>query len=225
MSGADDGKMGHPRGVVRIILLHGLARGPRSMAMLGLYLRRRGHEAVLVGYPSTRATVADSARYVLRTLAHRGLRVDAETSFVGHSMGGVVYRAMRTVQPSLVTGRSVTLGSPLGGSLAARTLARFAVARARFGPALADLGRIPNEDERVFPGPTLAIAGTLATPLVPAYTVLRSVGHHLPSDSTVRVEEALCPFADARLTVRAAHTLLPYHPDVWRNVDAFVRGR
>lgn len=206
-------------GTMTVVLLHALARTRLSMRRLELDLSERGHRVVSLDYPSTRKDLKSLALGVADALEARGIPLDETTSFVGHSMGGVVYRALSLVRPGLRTGPSVTVGSPLAGSAVARTLAELAAVRWFYGPAFVGLG---ERSLPLLPGPTLSIAGTRASPLVPAYWVLRAIGERRQSDSTVLVDEALAPDAFAHARVAAAHTFLPSHPEVRSLVARFL---
>ena len=76
----------------RVILLHGLARSPRSMARLARALQAAGYDVINHGYASRRHDVATLAAQVRALLA--GLpAVDGRTHLVGHSLGGLLIRA------------------------------------------------------------------------------------------------------------------------------------
>ena len=66
--------------------------------------------------------------------------IDAQTiHLVGHSLGGVLIRALFHYFPAQPPGRVVTWGSPHQGSLAAVSLARFAFGRWMLGASIAEL--------------------------------------------------------------------------------------
>ncbi len=210
---------------MRLVLLHALARSARSMRSLGEALQHEGHDVRCIDLPTTRKTLPELAESVLERIADFQ-PPDAEgLGFVGHSMGGLVYRALPMVRPDFRCGPSVTIGTPANGSVVARALARTAPFRAVYGPALATLAPEHVAAMPAFPGPTLCIAGDRATPWVPAYWVLRALGERSPSDSTVLVDEALHRQALAHRVVHAAHTFLPDHPEVRRAVLGFVADR
>lgn len=206
---------------MNVVLLHALARTRLSMARLGRHLERDGHRVIALDHRSTRATLPELATDVLGRLRAEGVPLDERTSFVGHSMGGLVFRALALVEPGLRVGPSVTLGTPHEGTRVAEALSRFAIARRIYGPAFATLDRARTELPPL-PGPTLAIAGTTTSPFVPARWVLRALGETRPGDSTVLVDEALAEDAVAHLRIRAAHSFLPSHPEVRAAVSLFL---
>ena len=208
---------------MHLVLLHALARSPRTMRSLARALEADGHETTVVPYPSRSRPLAGLAEHVLEALEARGLRrAREELGFVGHSMGGLVYRALPSVDPSFRCGRSVLLGSPTTGSVVAAALSRIPPVRAAYGTALPELDAARIAALPPFPGPTACIAGTLSLPLIPAWWVLKALSIDAPSDSTVLVREALHPDAVAHATVRATHTFLPSNPDVQTLVRRFV---
>jgi triacylglycerol lipase len=207
---------------MHLVLLHALARTALSMRRLGRDLEAAGHRITTIDYPSTRAPLPELARFVLDRLDSEGVHVDASVGFVGHSMGGLVYRSLPLARPSIRCGRSVVLGSPVNGSMVARALAAHAPFRLAYGPAFPMLAADHVSTLPPLPGPTLCIAGTRASPFVPAYWVLRALGNREPNDSTVLVREALHPDAEAHATVHAAHSFLASNVDVRRRVLAFV---
>src|SRR3546814_7071633 len=76
----------------RVLLLHGLARTPRSMAGLARALEGAGYAIVNHGYPSRRHDIATLTAQLRAVLA--GLpAIDGRTHIVGHSLGGLLIRA------------------------------------------------------------------------------------------------------------------------------------
>ena len=208
---------------MHLVLLHALARTGRSMRPLGRALEGAGHTVDVVPYPSRARPLEGLAEHVLDRLERTGVRGAGDgPGFVGHSMGGVVYRSLRLVDPDFRCGRSVLLGSPAAGSLVAETLARLPPVRWAYGLALPELERRRVDALPEFPGPTGCIAGTHASPLVPASWVLRLVAPGEPSDSTVLVREALHPAAADHATVHASHTFLPSNAEVTELVLRFL---
>lgn len=65
-------------------------------------------------------------------------------SFVGHSLGGIVVRALDASQqqPHTRLQRLVTLGSPHNGATIARILSRYTIPTTLFGPVLTELGQL-----------------------------------------------------------------------------------
>ena len=96
---------------MRVLLVHGLARSPLSLAILAERLRRAGHRPQFFGY----LPLAESYAHVLRRLVRRlrGLAADGEpVGLVGHSLGGLLLRHALPFVPNLHVHHLVMLGVP-----------------------------------------------------------------------------------------------------------------
>jgi hypothetical protein len=126
-----------------IVLVHGLGRTRFDMGLLARRLRHQLPESSIhtFGYPTRSLTLEQAATRL-------GHFVDSITtselvSFVGHSLGGIVVRALDlSAQSRAPLHRLVTLGSPHNGATIARFLARYKLPRSFFGPVLTELGEL-----------------------------------------------------------------------------------
>jgi len=126
-----------------IVLVHGLGRTRFDMGLMARRLRHHLPESAIYtfGYPTRRLTLDQAA-------AQLGHFVDSITtsepvSFVGHSLGGIVVRALDLGgQSRAPLHRVVTLGSPHNGATIARFLAQYKLPRGLFGPILTELGEL-----------------------------------------------------------------------------------
>lgn len=202
----------------RVILLHGLARTPRSMARLAHALAAAGYETHNWGYPSRQHRFADLAAMIRGRLENLDGR--NTTHFVGHSLGGLLLRAALQAPLPFPPGRLVLIGSPHRGAMVIdRLLARPAtrwLPRAFGLPAL-ELGRDAAWLAEL-PRPLLetgAIAGTRRFhPFNPSAWINRLHGAAEAGDGTVELDSALWPQGGAGISVDAAHSLLPGDPRV-----------
>ncbi len=197
------------------VLLHGIGRGPGSMALIAARLRREGFEVHRIGYPSTRGPITAAAEHVLARL--RPLcKGRGALHMVGHSLGGLVAARIRSLAPDLPPGRIVQIGSPNLGSGLAGTVGRIGLARRWFGPALDELNEPVPEAGREDPD-TGAIAGTWGIE-----PITRIYGVAGPSDGKVSVRSATAG-ARHRALVSASHAILPFSPAVARLTAQFLK--
>ena len=202
-----------------VLLLHGLARGPGSMARLGAHLAAHGFDTRSHSYPSRRASIAEIARGLADTIAREA--AGRPISAVTHSLGGVVARHLH--DPRIAWQRIVMLAPPNQGSRLARDLAMNPLFRWFYGPAgreLADASSWPAP-----PAPFAVIAGTRARALInpTSWTAGRRFPPDVPNDGTVAVAETrldgMADFAE----IDATHTWIMNDPRVHGLVVRYLR--
>lgn len=185
-----------------IVMLHGLARGPRSMTILADRLEKAGYRVVLVGYPSTQEDPEALVSHV-RAEIDRCCEDAAPLHFVTYSLGGLLLRAVLADDVPSELGRVVMLGPPNQGSELVDEFGAWSLFRL-LGPTAAQLG---TNDES-FPGKlgpaefeVGIIAGTRGNPV--GNTIIPG-----DSDGTVGVESARLEGMDDFITVAHSHTFL-----------------
>lgn len=187
------------------------------MTPLRLFLEQKGWEVFNLGYPSLLRSIDSHVETVSAQIdvAVRGRSV--ELSFVTHSLGGIVLRALLERRGSNYRfGRAVMLGPPNQGASFARSLqSRVPWLDRILGPSYAELGRLdrPTGTDRISVG---IIAGSRSPER--GYSPFVSG----PNDGIVAVAETALPGAADSLLVRGVHTLLMYQPTVLRQVDFFL---
>jgi triacylglycerol lipase len=202
-----------------VVLLHGLARGQGSMALLGRFLRKQGFETWTHTYPSRRHSIT----YLASAVTDKLVEAAGERPLyaVTHSMGGIIVRHLQ--DPRLHWARIVMLAPPNQGSQLAAGLVRNPLFRWFYGPAgteLADASTWPPP-----PAPFAVIAGTRNRALVnvTSWTVGRRFPAGMRNDGTVAVDETKFPNMTAFAEVEASHTWIMNSPRVQRLVLAYLR--
>lgn len=117
-----------------VVLLHGLAESPFTMAPLALALRRAGYDVANIGYPSTSASIETLIVRYISPLFARFCEA-ATLHFVTHSLGGVLLHAALSDYLPTNLGRVVMTAPGLKGSDALEVYRRYWPFRMMFGPA------------------------------------------------------------------------------------------
>ena len=97
------------------VLLHGLARTPRSMAKIERALEHEGYRVLNLQYPSRKYPIEQLAKIVRDKIASKTENTE-RIHFVTHSLGGIVVRYMQQHFPIHNIGRVVMLSPPNQGS-------------------------------------------------------------------------------------------------------------
>lgn len=199
-----------------VVLIHGLWLPALCLRPLARRLGRQGFAVRLFSYPSVRADLRTNAERLARFLD----TLDADTvHLVGHSLGGILIRALFHFHPAQKPGRIVTLGTPHGGSQVAQYLSQYVLWRRAMGKSVADLlGGIPQN--WLLP-PTRemgAISGSRSLGLG------RLLYRHLPApnDGLLTVEESTPVGARDHIELPASHTGMLFSRAVARRASAFL---
>jgi len=197
-----------------VVLVHGLWFGAWSLGLLARRLRQAGFEPRRFRYRTTRGSLTEQAR-ALRSFV--GAPPAPPLHFVAHSLGGLVTLRMLAEGDDLPPGRVVLLGSPLGGSVAARKSARLPGARRLLGAARGTLESgyaclAADRDVGVIAGSRPVGLGLL----------LGGLGG--PGDGTVTVAETRTDGLREHRLLPVTHTGMLFSKQVAREVVQFLRS-
>ena len=128
-----------------VVLLHGLARSPRSMSRLEETLTNAGYEVFNVGYPSRDFPIEELAAGLDAAIEACCRGRDRYVHFVTHSLGGIVLRSYLKGRPLDNLGRVVMLSPPNSGSELVDYLRLAPVIKDHIGPARGQLGTRAND--------------------------------------------------------------------------------
>lgn len=204
-----------------VVLLHGFAAFPGVMWPLAWRLRRLGFATLTPYYPSW-ARALDAHPATLQPQINRFTsHVEGPLHFVGHSMGGLIIRALLREQRPPSLGRVVLLGTPNAGSEIADVLHTHPLARhvlGRAGPLLVTarddgwrkrLGRVDY--------PLGVIAGDRCARLAPFAHALP-----LPHDGKVSVAATHVEGESDHLVLPLTHSGLCFDPRIVRPLVRFL---
>jgi pimeloyl-ACP methyl ester carboxylesterase len=197
-----------------VVLIHGLWLSGWSLALQARRLRRLGYDVHLLSWSTVRKNFRANAEVLekfLRTLNAPTIHL------VGHSLGGVLIRALFQYFPAQRPGGIVTWGSPHQGSRAAISLARFGFGRWILGTPIAEL--LAGEPARW--QPPARVLGTLSGDFPCGLgAVIASLPR--PHDGVVTVAESgFTPAADAR-TLPVSHLGMLWSRAVVDQTDQFL---
>lgn len=197
-----------------MVLVHGLwMTGTLDMAYLRRQLRQCGFEVYVFRYRTVRRDLAENAARLHEFLARLP---ETTVHLVGHSLGGLVIRKLFIDFPHQRPGRVVTLGTPHGGSRAAKTFERCVPGRWMLGKSLRALTEAlpPWQGQRDF---GLLIGNR-------PYGLGRLTGHlPLPNDGTVAVDEATLAGVADTIILPVTHLSMLVSRAVARQTCHFLR--
>lgn len=205
-----------------VVLIHGLGRSPRSMWLVGLWLRFCGYRVKSIGYPSHRSSITDAVKnHINPALARLEIEEGAKVHFVTHSLGGIVFRAWAAQRdPSFPLGRAVLLAPPNQGSQIIDELRQWGWVRWLLGPVSAELGTDANSTPNMLgplPPETGVIMGNKDT--LPIFR--RFLGDE--SDGVVTIASSHGEGEAEHVLLPTNHATIILQPAVFRAVHRFLK--
>jgi pimeloyl-ACP methyl ester carboxylesterase len=201
-----------------VVLLHGLARTPGSMAALADAFSEHGYAVVNVGYPSRSKPIEELAPLaVSQGLA--GCPENTTVHFVTHSLGGILVRYYLETHDIADLGRVVMLAPPNQGSEVVDRIKGIPGFRLLNGPAGAQLGT----DENSVPlqlGPVEFELGVIAGS--ETFNPILSLYLPNPDDGKVSVASTRVQGMKDFLVVPHSHTFMMQIPEVIEQTLLFI---
>ena len=198
-----------------VVLVHGLWLSGWSLYVLGQRLARYGFETCPFSYPSVSQNLLQNAERLQRFL----VRLERPlVHLVGHSLGGIVIRALFHQHPAQPPGRIVTLGAPHGGSYPASVLVRTALGRKITGRSMQQLLAGMPTHWRPVDRDTGVIAGDISIGMGRLFPRFPR-----PNDGVVSAAEAQLPGATDITTLHVSHTAMVVSSQVAHQVCWFLK--
>ncbi len=203
-----------------VVLLHGLARTERSMALLEQAFIAGGYAVANVSYDSREhpvRTLADAA--IPAGIATCAARDPGRVHFVTHSLGGILLRDYLVRHEFAALGRVVMLAPPNQGSESVDRLGSTGLFASLMGPAALELGTGDSALPRLL-GPVTYSVGVIA-----GTRTIDPIGSMLlpdPDDGKVSLQRTKIEGMADFLVVPVSHSFIMRDAGVIRQALAFI---
>ena len=198
-----------------VVLVHGLWLTGASLYFLARHLRGCAFRVHTFTYASVRKDLRANAADLQAFVA----RLDSPVvHLVGHSLGGIVIRALFHYFPQQRPGRIVTLATPHGGSHVGERIARSRLGRRVLGAGVCQLLARQPQGWALPPRDIGVISGTVPIGLGRLFSNRRE-----PGDGLLTLEEAALPGATDSIALPLAHSAMPFARQTGEQVCQFLR--
>ncbi len=189
-----------------VVLIHGLGANRWLMSPLKAQLSGYGYQTSTFGYGSIRGSIEKLAQRLRQRLVEYSQQNSIRRiHIVGHSLGGILARAVLSERRIEKVTRMVMLGPPNQGS---RVAAVLAGGLQLLCPALAELSDAPDSLVNQLGEPDGVQTGIIAA----------------KDDRVVAVERTILPSMSDHIVVPGGHTTMLFRQDVANLVAAFLRS-
>ena len=212
MTGRDD---------IPVLVLHGLGMNRIFMAGFTQYLRKQGHKASSISYPSRHKSFAQIVEdHVVPAIE----ALDApKVDFVGHSMGGLLVRLYAHKHGNGKIGRGVMAGTPNHGSQVADFVKNWTAFRSFCGDVGQTLGTGPEDIHADLPDKVDFECGVIAGENKYLHFPTSYIaGIPVPNDGIVSVESTKINGMTDHTVVIADHSQMVWSPTVWKLAAQFL---
>lgn len=204
-----------------VVLLHGIKKTSACMRKFARHLEGLGYKVRNLDYPSTRLPIEKIAERIELEIEDAAESTDGNVHLIGHSMGGLIIRAvLKNYRPSNL-GRVIMIGTPNKGSQVADFLQSVPLYKKLYGPAGQQLITDQSGFADIF-GPVDfdlgIIAGNRTVDPISSFII----GYSRPNDGKVAVENTKLEGAADHIVVATNHTFFPTSKVMWRQAEVFL---
>ncbi len=202
-----------------VVLLHGMFRTKFHMRKMAHYLEQQGYSVLNIGYSSRRHDIAALRDMIWHQIEERDSK-SATLHFVGHSMGGLIIRALLTKYNPPHLGRVVLIATPNKGSELADFLKSKWIYKKLAGPAGQQLVTDQESIKHLFDSVAYecgVIAGDLSLEPISSLFIKGK------DDGRVSVESTKLDGMKDHVTLRTTHAWLPTNKKAMRHVHHFLQ--
>ncbi len=213
----------HPAtpGSAGIVFLHGHRQMMGGMGRFARWAEAEGFAALNLRYCSMTHALPDIVDALEPRIRDFADRTDGPLHLVGHSLGGLLIRALLSRYRPATLGRVVMMGTPHGGSEWADLSLRLRLGDRVLGPVGNFLTTTRHPDDEALLCPVDFPLGVIAgrTPWEPVIPRLLP----RPNDGTVSVASTRIAGMTDHIVMPVTHAFMPSNAAVRRQVIAFLR--